>query len=140
MPVSEIMTKELITIFEDESVKNVQDLFNKHKIHHLPVIDRKGQLTGIVSKQDLMRVAMNMHKGNSNGEMVDFQSIVVEEMMTPDPIYIEPEDTLGLAADIFLANEFHSLPVVEDDQLVGIITTHDLLRFAFDLAHSFEDE
>jgi acetoin utilization protein AcuB len=131
----------LITIFEDEPVKKVQDLFNKHKIHHLPVIDRKGQLTGIVSKQDLMRVAMNMRKGSSNGnEMIDFQSIVVEEMMTPDPIFIEPEDTLGLAADIFLANEFHSLPIVEGDQLVGIITTHDLLRFAFDLAHSFEDE
>ena len=44
---------------------------------------------------------------------------------------LEPDDTIGLAADIFLANKFHALPVVEDERLVGIVTTHDLLKYSF---------
>jgi acetoin utilization protein AcuB len=51
--------------------------------------------------------------------------------MTPEPIVVDPDDSIGLAADIFLVNTLHALPVVEDNRLVGIITTHDLLKYAF---------
>ncbi len=44
---------------------------------------------------------------------------------------LEPEDTVGLAADIFLANKFHALPIVEDDVLTGILTIHDLLAYSY---------
>ena len=51
--------------------------------------------------------------------------------MTKYPVSLDMEDTVGLAADIFMANKFHALPVVENNQLVGIVTTHDILLFAF---------
>ena len=51
--------------------------------------------------------------------------------MTKDPMILDPEDSIGLAADVFLANKFHSLPIVEDGVLTGIVTVHDLLAFSF---------
>lgn len=51
--------------------------------------------------------------------------------MTPYPIQLDPDDSIGLAIDIFLANKFHALPIVEDGALLGIVTTHDLLEYAF---------
>ena len=54
--------------------------------------------------------------------------------MTKLPMFLSPEDSIGLAADIFMANKFHALPVVDDNQLIGIITTHDLLAYSFESA------
>jgi acetoin utilization protein AcuB len=51
--------------------------------------------------------------------------------MTKYPLQLSPDDTVGLAADIFLANKFHALPIVDDGQLVGIVTAHDLLSYSF---------
>ena len=52
--------------------------------------------------------------------------------MTEFPMHLDPEDSIGLAADTFLANKFHALPIVEDQVLVGLITTHDLLKYSFE--------
>jgi CBS domain-containing protein len=51
--------------------------------------------------------------------------------MTTYPVFLEPDDTIDLAADIFLANKFHALPILDDGQLVGLLTTHDLIRHVF---------
>ena len=60
--------------------------------------------------------------------------------MTLNPLVIEPEDTIGLAADIILSNKLHALPVVDDGTLVGLITNHDLLAFAFAESTTFSNE
>ena len=59
--------------------------------------------------------------------------------MTKYPISLEPDDTIGLAADIFLANRFHALPILDDDVLVGLVTAHDLLRYSFNIHASTEE-
>ena len=51
--------------------------------------------------------------------------------MTKNPISVRSDDTLGLAADIFEANSFRALPVVDENELVGIVTPYDLMRYAF---------
>lgn len=60
-----------------------------------------------------------------------YKDMIAEDIMTRDPLIIEPADTIGLAADIFRANALHALPVVEDGELVGIVTSHDLLTYAY---------
>jgi len=52
--------------------------------------------------------------------------------MSDKLVLITPEDSIGLAADMFITNHFHALPVVdEDDNLQGIVTTHDLIKYAY---------
>lgn len=128
------MTKDLVTVHPSTSLDEVHKLFAAHSFHHIPVVDNGQKLKGIISKQDLLKVAFNLARktGGKTYSDMKYHSMLVEEVMTNDPIQLDPDDTIGLAADIFLANKFHSLPIVEQDELVGIVTTHDLLKSIFD--------
>ena len=132
--VSKIMTSDLVTVRPDAKLEEVHKLFGEFPFHHIPVVDSGMKLKGIISKQDLLRVAYRLAKKTTGKTYTEiaYHTILVQEVMTNDPIQLDPDDTIGLAADIFLANKFHSLPIVEQDELVGIITTHDLLKFIFD--------
>ena len=61
-----------------------------------------------------------------------YNNIYASDIMSSAPLHIESEDSIGLAADIFLANKIHSLPVIDDGELVGIVTSHDLLLYAYE--------
>ncbi len=132
-PVSEVMTEFTLSINPEDKLNVIQNIFKKHLFHHLPVVDKNHRVVGIISKSDL-HLFFKQLTDKSSGRaysMLTIGSTKAEDIMTEDPMVIEPEDTLGLAADIFMANTIHALPVVEDDKLVGIVTTHDLLNYAF---------
>lgn len=141
-PVKEIMTTKLVTVGPNTSMKEVQALFSRHNIHHLPVVDEGDAILGIISKEDLYKIthllALNTSGPTYSEKM--FRTLTARDLMTPHPMVLDPEDSIGLAADIFLANKFHALPIVEDDRLVGIVTSHDLLAFAFDRTNTGSNE
>lgn len=126
-PISEIMTKDVICVQAEDSVLKVEEIFSCNPIHHIMVVE-DGELVGVVSKTDMMLLykeyAYTAEKLNASG-------MLIEDIMTPDPLSLEIDDTIGLAADIIMANKFHSIPVVDDGKLVGIVTNHDLVKFAF---------
>ncbi len=131
--ISKVMTKELITVHPDDSVKKVETIFKKNRFHHIPVVEANNELVGIISKEDFMRLGFVLSL-NTTGETWtknEFTAWCARDIMTKYPVFLEPEDTLGLAADMFLANKFHALPILDDGELVGIITTHDLISYAF---------
>ena len=128
-PVDSIMTSHLITVRPDTPLTRVADVFAKHTFHHLPVTDGQGMLLGIISKEDFAKVAYILSfSENGSGE----DAICASDVMTKYPLSLSPEDSIGLAADIFLANKFHALPIIEGGVLVGLVTTHDLIAFSFD--------
>ena len=132
-PISDIMTTRLVTVRPDEKVRTIQDIFAKNSFHHVPVIDDGEKLLGIISKEDFFRfsylLALNTTGKTFSG--MAYEHYTAKDLMTKYPINLDPDDTVGLAADIFLANKFHALPIVEDGALVGIVTTHDLLQYSF---------
>lgn len=131
--IREIMTTDLVTVRPDTVAKEIYDLFKKYEFHHLPVVENGEVLVGIISKEDFFRVSYllsNQTTGKTWSEK-HYQSLEAKDFMTTYPMTLDPEDTIGLAADIFLSNKFHALPVVEDHRLAGIVTTHDLLQFSF---------
>lgn len=133
----EIMTKSLITIRPDATLNEALDFFEENSIHHLLVTDGKeGKLLGILSKQDLLHVFLSLRDQSDPISLPDIDQILIRDAMTEDPLFLDPSDSIGLAADIFLSNKFHSLPIVEDGILLGIVTSHDLLRFAFENVNS----
>ncbi len=132
-PVSTIMTRNLITVTPETSLSEIKELFDAHPFHHLPVVENGKRLAGILSKEDFLR-ASYMLSLNTTGKAwshMEYAALKARDIMTRYPVSLEPDDTIGLAADIFLANKFHALPILDDGEIVGIVTSHDLIRFAF---------
>ena len=131
--IRDIMTREVIFVSPKSTFAEVKDLFGRNDFHHLLVVEKGMILKGIMSREDLWQTAYHISFFNTNKKFTEdwYNSYLVEEMMTKNPVTVEPEDTLGLAADIFKANKFRALPVVEGKELIGIVTLHDLLKYAF---------
>jgi CBS domain-containing protein len=131
--ISTIMTTDTMFVKTTDSLPVVEKVFKQFRIHHLPVVDKDHSVVGIISKTDLVSFLKQLSLNSSGKLYSQFTAdhSTAAEIMTPEPMVIDPDDTIGLAADIFLANTLHALPVVEDKKLVGIITTHDLLKYAF---------
>jgi len=132
-PVSEIMTTKLVTVSPDDFLVQVTKIFGENNFHHIPVVKEGSKLAGIISKEDFqkMSIFLQQKKATNPNATPDSDSLRAADIMTGCPLSLDPDDSVGLAADVFLANRFHSLPVVDDGQLVGLVTSHDLIAYAF---------
>ncbi|KAA3622954.1 MAG: CBS domain-containing protein [Bacteroidetes bacterium] len=127
-PIKEIMTTDLITARVEDSVNRIRQIFEANNFHHLPVIDNGNVLVGIISREDINKVVQLLAFDAKNAKHGPMRA---KDIMSQSPMLLDPEDTIGLAADVFMTNKFHALPIVEDDKLIGIVTTHDLLSYCF---------
>ncbi|MFZ1704216.1 MAG: CBS domain-containing protein, partial [Saprospiraceae bacterium] len=120
--VETIMIKKLITVSPNDTIRIVTEIFSEKRIHHLPV-QENGKLVGLITTYDIWKSTLD----NS----IDNQSLV-KDIMSKKVVKIGPDDKVGTAAEIFLDNRFHALPVVSDDgTLLGLVTTFDVLRYEF---------
>ncbi len=120
------MSDKLITVNEADSLYEVKEVFDKYNVHHIPVVHYK-QIIGIISNEDYLAFLQGRHLGEKENIDEALKEINVTEVMTRKLAKLNPDDRIQLAIDLFTMNRFHALPVVEDDELVGIITTHDII-------------
>lgn len=133
--VRHVMSTELITVHHGDAISKVRSVFSEQHLHHLPVVDG-GKIVGIVSWTDLMRLSY----GDAFGEddravdaMLD-HTHKLEDLMHQNPVTVDVNSGVRDATRILAEGDFHALPVVENaDQLVGIVTTKDLLKFLLEL-------
>lgn len=124
LTVDELMTRQLVTLKEDDDVVRGDDLLAEHDIRHLPVV-KEGRLVGLVSHRDLIR-ALARHERSPGSPPVQ-----VRDIMTRSPETLKPRSSVREAIHKLLDRKFGCVPVVEDgDRLVGIITETDLIRLA----------
>jgi CBS domain-containing protein len=124
--VSKFMTSDPISVQPNDNLVVLKHLYEKQKFHHhIPVTDH-GQIKGIVSLIDFMRV---VHNSSLDDNDIVYNKNHVKDIMSENPVCISGEATLKEVTDIFLRNEFHALPVTEGDKLKGIVTTTDVLRY-----------
>ena len=130
--VSQFMTKDLVTVETDARLHKIRQIFEENPFHHIPVLEY-GKLVGIISKADFLKISHTLSFTLEGTEKMDakYHVFTAKDIMTEYPMQLDPDDTAGLAADIFLVNRFHALPVVDGIDLVGIVTSHDLISFAF---------
>lgn len=131
-PIREIMTTKLTTVSPDAPVQEIQEIFATNNFHHVPVVEPGSVLVGIISREDFRNFYQALSANSSGPTWVkkQLEHRRAKDIMTATPLSLDPDDTIGLAADIFLANKFHALPVVEDNILMGILTTHDILAYS----------
>ena len=117
-PVSQYMSTKLITLAPGDPVSMAVELFRKNRIHHILVVRHK-QLLGIISTFDI-----NLRGAHDSS----FLNEKVENVMTKGMATLDPSDRLNVAIDLFTENLFHAIPVVDKDEVVGILTTHDIMK------------
>lgn len=126
MNLSDLMTPEPITIFEEEDVMSNIKIFDDHKIHHLPVVNVDGDVIGMVSKKDFDNFT-NISRVLASKD----HPVLIRDIMTV-PVFSYYEDvSIADAADAMVSNNIHAVVVArkDDDRMIGIITSTDLLRY-----------
>ena len=131
--VTSIMTSNPVCVEQHESVSAARHLINEKAVHHLPVL-QGDRLVGMLTSNDLLRVSFGEF-GNQDGRSLDAildHTYDLSDLMIPNPVTIDSSSTVREAAKVLAVSEFHSLPVVDGDQLVGIVTSSDLISYLVD--------
>ena len=128
-PVSSIMSTKLITVSPDDNLLKVKELLETHHIHHLPVV-RFREIVGIISKTDFTHFAggLSHHQNDRFLNQSRLEKTKAEDIMTRRLGKVEPDDRINVVLEVFTKNLFHALPVVKDGELVGMVTTFDVIR------------
>lgn len=148
MYIKEVMTKEVITVSESDTVEKAAGLLATHDLSGLPVVDDKGYLKGIITEGDLI-------KHNSKVQVPAFLEILggiiylddpnkyldnvkksmgyfVQTVMTEDVITISPDEEIEVAASLLVSKQVNRLPVIDDTgMLVGIVSRKDIMNHLF---------
>lgn len=127
------MTTNLVTIETGSPVSEARELLENGNIHHLPVI-HAGRLAGILSWNDLLRVSFG-EMGNQDGRGLDAMldhTYKLVDIMNSSPTTLDVSCTVRDAAQVLASQSFHSLPVVDGDKLVGMVTSTDLIQYLSD--------
>lgn len=120
-PLSMIMSKNVITAGADDSLSVARSIFLKNKVHHLPIVNGS-TLVGMLTTYDLFKVS---------GPNKDYDKLYIKDVMTTHVATLEPEDKIGTAAELFLENLFHAVPIVKEGELKGIVTSFDVIKYEF---------
>lgn len=126
--VRSFMTQPVVTVDRNAPCDEADAAMERHGIRHLPVLD-EGRLVGIVGRHDLMRSALAFALGyGERGRAKLLHTLTVKEVMRERMVTIGPGQPAAEAARLLLDHRIGCLPVLEDGELVGIVTSSDLLR------------
>jgi acetoin utilization protein AcuB len=127
--VKEMMSQPVVKIYPEMTTHEALDLMRINNIRHLPVVNRQNHLIGIVSESDLLY--------DSPSDVVDLVAweinyfgyrITVDEVMTREVLTVGGDESIEALSLIMAENQIKCLPVVHDNEVVGIITDTDLLK------------
>lgn len=140
----DIMKQELVTVSPDTRVTEAAKILLERHINGLPVVDDEGRLVGIICQSDLVAQQMRMpvpsvfnlldgliplgSPSTLEKEVRKIAAIRVSEAMSTNPVAVAPGTSLEEIATLMVSRNFHSLPVLEEGRLIGIIGKEDVLR------------
>ncbi len=140
----DVMTRDVITVTPETKVTKIAGLLLEKHFNGLPVVNRNGDLLGIICQSDLIAEQKKLPipsvftildafipiypPGKNAKEMQKIAAIKASEAMTPDPVTVDPEAGIDEIASIMVNKGIHTIPVMEGGKLVGIIGKGDILR------------
>lgn len=123
------MTTEVVTLNVADRLETAEKLFKKYKIRHIPVVKDKAVL-GMLSYTDLLRISFaDVSDDETSIDAFVYDMFSIQQVMAKNLFMVAPNSTIKEVAELLSKKEFHALPVVEDNELVGIVTTTDLINY-----------
>lgn len=128
--VSELMSIETVTLQRNDRLILADQVMKERAIRHMPVLDDKGKVCGILSQRDLFRGALLKNLGYGDHlEDKMMASMVVKEAMVSPVITTTPATDIQKAASTMVENKIGCLPVIKNGELQGILTEEDFVRW-----------
>ncbi len=130
--IRKIMTTDPITVQKGQKLSEVSAIFRQHGIHHVPVLDKKKPV-GIIAETDLLRLVYDA--GNTDSRMQDSiidQLHTIDDAMSHELKTLTSTATVRDAAEYLSDSRYHSVLIVDDDKLSGIVTSKDLISYLCD--------
>ena len=144
LKVKDIMTTDVISVTPQTEIVHAAKLLLGKRINGVPVVDEKGTLVGILCESDLIiqqkkfpvpslftlldgLVPLTSMK-RLKAEVQKMSAVIVADAMTPNPLTVAPETTVEEVATIMVGRKFHTLPVVDEGRLLGIVGKDDILK------------
>ena len=130
LPITKIMTKDVITLDCNDNVETAEILFKRNNIRHIPVVKNKS-IIGMLSYTDLLRISFAdaTDEYDDDVETVVYNMFTIEQVMAKNVISVQSSATIKEVAKLLGKKEFHALPVIDQDKLMGIVTTTDLINY-----------
>lgn len=129
---SEVMTKFPLSVNTEDPLTKVQELFDQNSIHHIPVMSEDHQIAGIISKSDLDQLTwgVSLFKNHNRDEYNEalMHTRRAKDIMTANVYTLDVDDSIDDAYSVFRAEHFRAIPVLENGELVGIVTPIDLVK------------
>ncbi|MBF4515266.1 CBS domain-containing protein [Flavobacterium sp. ANB] len=128
-PISHIMTKSVITANDNDNLKDVVEKLKKNAIRHIPIM-KSNEVVGIISRTDINRLTFGaLFEGQEGADEAILDMLTISQVMTSKPKTVSSETIIRDLAELFVKEDFHALPVVDNGVLKGIVTTTDVVKY-----------
>lgn len=125
-PISSIMTKNVVCVSPEQKIIDVKHIYEKKKFHHHIPVTEHGKLIGMVSLIDFM---YKINGAGLDDNTAIYNELTVKDIMTPNPYALGPEISITEVAKEFAKGRYHAIPIIENEAVVGIVSTADMIRF-----------
>lgn len=130
-PISKIMSTDILTVNQTQTLKEVNEILKTKHVRHVPVVSGK-KVIGMLSSTDIQKISFINTVDGDELTTGMFDVLTIEQVMSKD-LQTMQQDELIYDAAVLLANkDFHAIPVLEGEDLVGIVTSTDLLKYLVD--------
>jgi len=136
MRIEDVMTRSVVTLGLDDDLRTAKEYFERYRFRHLPVLDDKGSLAGVISDRDVL-ANISPFAGTINERTADANSLLrkAHQVMTRNPETTGRDEKVERAALVMLHARISCLPVVDDRRrLLGIVTMRDVMRWCLNRA------
>jgi len=142
MLISEIMTKDVVTISPDASLKELGSVFKEKRISGIPVVGEYGNIVGIVTLTDMLRILSRIYEWGELRERTAGLNLSkkrqeeklkskVRDVMTKEVFTVAKNETVEYVVGVMLTKNIHTFPVIEEGKLIGVVGKRDLIYACF---------
>lgn len=128
IPARQYMSRPLRTARVDDSLEQVHDQMRAYGFSALPIADEEGRVVGVLSRSDLLRVGNLQSSSRPDDPLLVLPVRTAEREMTSDPVAVEGDAPLSRVAELMRGRRLHRVFVREEDEIIGVVTTRDLMR------------
>ncbi|MEO5366285.1 MAG: CBS and ACT domain-containing protein [Magnetococcus sp. WYHC-3] len=140
MRIEDIMSRTPISAAPEASLAELEHLMARHHVHHVPIV-QDGRLLGMVAHQDLLAARPSPVTTLTRGEVnYLLERVTARQIMKPHPVVCSPDTLVEEAGLLLRRHGIGSLPVLESQRLVGMVTTEDILDFFLDITGCSGDQ
>ena len=139
-PISLVMTSPVITVYETDDFALVQEKIALYDVRHLPVVNAKGGIVGLITQRDLYQIhsPRRLADGSWFYDKEALNQFLLKNVMLKKPFTLKADDSLYEAMEAMIRFKFGCIPIIDDQKkLVGILTRDTILKF---LCHSERSE